>query len=91
MVLEKINQNIERLISHSDRLAKENEELRKERERLVTKDAERAAEIALLKKKIETIEFSNGLVASEGDSSRARRRLKKILREIDECIALITK
>lgn len=91
VLIKEINEKIDKLLSQNKQLRQENTSLRKERERLIEERTQHTKKIEELRHELKVTKFGNDLACSNGDKERAKRRLKTILREIDECIALINK
>lgn len=82
---------IKLLIGRNSVLRDENEALKYQVERLLNERAENRHEIESLKAKLESVRISDSFVTSAGGKKQARRAIEKILREIDDCMALINK
>ncbi len=87
----RIKKKVEQIIVLNRTLAKENKQLMATIEKLVREKTEQDKKIASLEAKIKVQELSNGLAQTAGSTKVARQAIKKILREIDNCIALINR
>ncbi len=87
----RIQGKVEQLVAQNRTLGKENKQLMAAIEKLVHEKTERDKKIASLEAKIKVLELSRGLTDTTGSTKVARHAIKKILREIDSCIALINR
>ncbi len=90
MNIEQLAKKVARLIETVRRLRTDNERYAAERERFINEKKEQEKKIAELKKRIHTLELAGGLVLSENGTAPARKKVAKILREIDALLALTT-
>ncbi|MFI3322802.1 MAG: hypothetical protein R3Y50_09800 [Rikenellaceae bacterium] len=79
------------LIERNSRLEKDNRALTYKIERLTQERAEQQIVINSLSSELKTRKLSGAFIESEGDKENAKKTIEKILREIDDCIALINK
>lgn len=86
-----LTSKIKLLIGKNSILRDENEALKYQIERLLNERAENRHEIESLKAKMESLNISDSFVTAAGGKKQARRAIEKILREIDDCMALINK
>lgn len=88
-MLEAIKTDIERLIAayESEKAAKAalQAELAKSRETVATYEKQ----IDELKKKVSNLELQSAFTGSSGDNEAARKKVEKMIKEIDKCIALM--
>lgn len=87
----KIKQKVEQMILINNNLIKENNQLIATIETLAEKKKEQEERIASLEAKLKVMQLSKEFTQSVGSSALAKQTIKKILREIDKCIALINK
>lgn len=90
-MLENIKQNITRLIAAYEAVCGENDALRKS---LEEKDAELASckeKIQTLNKQINNLELKEAFTSSSQDVEGAKKKIDKMIRELDKCIALMEK
>ena len=87
----RIKRKAEQVVAENRTLVKENRQLVTAIEKLVHEKTERDKKIASLEAKIKVQELSQGLADATGSTKAARHAIKKILREIDNCIALINR
>jgi predicted nucleic acid-binding Zn-ribbon protein len=83
---------------NTDKLFHEFQNLEKEKERLEEKVTFLNKEIARIDKekaelgrKNESLELANRILSGKDENHEARKRINKIVREIDKCIALLNK
>lgn len=95
-----MNQNEEKALNllqtRVRQLILQHEELRREVKRLTAEIHERQTETELLKEECErlrhnynTLKDARLVAVASGDTKEAERRLGKLIREIDKCIALL--
>lgn len=89
MIIEDIKQHVAQLIEQNRSLKKDNTRYKIERERFLEENKEQLQKIALLEQKIKAMELAGGLITTSGSVKLAKGKVNKILREIDNCIALI--
>ena len=69
-------------------------ELRKlvaERERIALQKREAEEKILALEKRVRTLETARAIAGSKADNRAARLRVNRLIREIDNCIALMNR
>ncbi|MEG1635304.1 MAG: hypothetical protein RR277_05240 [Rikenellaceae bacterium] len=82
---------IKLLIGRNSVLRDENEALKYQIERLLNERAECRHEIEVLKTRLESSYMADSFVSAAGGKKQARKAIEKILREIDDCVAMINK
>ena len=89
IVIGKLKARIEQIISKYEVALSENialkEQLQKTTEELETKNDT----IKELEQKVEQIQLADAFVASSDDVKEAKKRIGKIVREIDKCISML--
>ncbi|MDE6183510.1 MAG: hypothetical protein K2F53_03715 [Rikenellaceae bacterium] len=90
MNIEQLAKKVARLVETARKLKTDNERYAAERERFINERKEQERKIAELKKRIHALELAGGLVLSENGTAPARKKVAKILREIDALLALTT-
>ena len=90
MKVEQLARKVARLIELNRRLKADNERYAIERERFLNEKKEPERRIAELKERTSALELAGGLILSEKGTAPARRKVNKILREIDALLALTT-
>lgn len=88
-ILGSIKRKVAHLIEQNKRYKDEVVQLERERERFIKEKIEQEEKITFLEQRIKVLEAAKGITEISGGSKAARRRVSKILREIDSCIALM--
>ncbi len=88
MEIEKLAEKVGLLIEQNRRLKADNEKYAIERERFIKEKQEQEKKIAELKDRLNAVELAGGLILSEKGVAPARKKLNRILREIDVILAL---
>ena len=84
-------QKFEQFIELYYKTKADNQSLKLEVEWLKKKIEEREIEIEALKKQQETKQLAETFLVGSGDTQEARLKINKIVREIDNCIALLNR
>ena len=63
----------------------------KERERIALQKREAEEKILALEKRVRTLETARAFAGSKADNKAARLRVNRLIREIDNCIALMNR
>jgi hypothetical protein len=84
-------QKFEQFIELYNKTKAENQNLKQEVEWLKRKIEEREIEIDSLKKAQETKQLADSFLVTSGNTQEARVKINKIVREIDNCIALLNR
>jgi len=88
MDVDQLARKVARLIELNRKLRADNERYAVERERFLDERKEQEREIAELKERTSALELAGGLILSERGTAPARRKVNRILREIDALLAL---
>lgn len=72
-------------------LKKENKQVKSENKELRLKLSEKEDQINELKHKLETNDLAKTFIASGDNSKEAKLKINRIVREIDNCIALLNR
>ena len=72
-------------------LKAENNHIKAENSELKLKISEKEDQIIKLKHKLETNDLAKTFIASEDNSKEAKLKINRIVREIDNCIALLNR
>ncbi|MCQ2115446.1 MAG: hypothetical protein MJZ07_04515 [Bacteroidales bacterium] len=88
-MLEAIKTDIERLIAAYEKEKAANSALQAElaKSRMIAETYEK--QIDELKKKVSNLELQSAFTGSGSDNDAARKKVEKMIREIDKCIALM--
>lgn len=86
-----IKTRLKQLIIENRRLSESEKQLLAERDRMIKESTELKQQIAILEKRAEALSIASGMSINAEERKAAQSKVKKILREIDSCIALINK
>ena len=89
ITLRKLKGHIEQIISKYELALSENESLKGELERCRTELENKGDRIKELEKKVELMQLGEAFKASAEDVKEAKRKIGKIVREIDKCISML--
>lgn len=90
-MLENVRQNITRLIAAYESAVEENAELR---QRVGRMDAELTSckeTIRTLNDQINSLKLKDAFTSSSADTEEAKKKIDRMIRELDKCIALMEK
>lgn len=92
-VVNSLGEKIGRVIEDNTRLRKECDDLSAEKERLRAENRQLQEKIATLQRKLSLLELGEGLGGTQDEAAkkRARAQINRLMREIDRCIALVSK
>ena len=80
-----------KLLDDNRMLRAELKKLVAERERIALQKREAEEKILALEKRVRTLETARAFAGSKADSKAARLRVNRLIREIDNCIALMNR
>jgi len=86
-----LQNRIELMKSGYTSLWQKNRALSGEREKLAREIDELKEKISILEQQYNTVKLAKSLTASTGEAENAKLQIKRIVREIDTCIALLNK
>ena len=89
ITLSKLKGHIEQIISKYELALSENESLKGELERCRTELENKGDRIKELEKKVELMQLGDAFKASSEDVKEAKRKIGRIVREIDKCISML--
>lgn len=89
ITLRKLKGHIEQIISKYELALSENESLKGELERCRTELENKGDRIKELEKKVELMQLGDAFKASSEDVKEAKRKIGRIVREIDKCISML--
>lgn len=89
ITLRKLKGHIEQIISKYELALSENESLKGELERCRTELENKGDRIKELEKKVELMQLADAFKASSEDVKEAKRKIGRIVREIDKCISML--
>lgn len=87
--IESLKAGIAELLSRYEKLSRENAELRRELEEARESVDEQQNRIEDLKKRIDRLQLDLAFSNSSPDRAEAKRKVSKMLKQIDQCIALL--
>lgn len=89
IIVEKLKGHIEHIISKYELALSENISLKEELEKCKTELEERNTRIKELEHKVELIQLGEAFRASSDDVKEAKKKIARIVREIDKCISML--
>ena len=90
-IIKRLSAEVERLIADHERIAAECRSLQKERDRLQGEKHRLEEKLREQDTRLKSFELSEGMRGSSQDVERAKMRVNSLLREVDRCIAIMTK
>ena len=90
-IINHITAQAERVISQHEKLEKDFREVCRERDALKLSLREHQEQIIELKEEVKRLRLAEGLSGAGSDKAKSRARINQLLREVDKCIALLTK
>ena len=91
VILDHLKNKVQKVFNLYERLKTQNAALLKEKNELEKKLKDKESEIEFLKNKHNKLKIAKSILASSGDKHDARIKINRIVREIDNCIALLNK
>lgn len=91
ILLKDFGHNIDRLVSLVERLQRENRQLLQDKEALLSEVSQLTSDNEVLKGKCESLKLARSLAGNTKESSDAKQKLTKIVREIDRCLSLLNR
>ncbi|MBP3565681.1 MAG: hypothetical protein IJN45_01465 [Alistipes sp.] len=90
-IIKHIEAQTERIISQYEKLEEQCHQLREERDALRSQVREQEEQLRELKAEVQRLRLAEGLSGNKTDKAKSRARINLLLREVDKCIALLTK
>lgn len=90
-IVETIKRKVEKLIEENRDLSQQKNQLLAEKDKITKENSALKQKITSLEHKNEALILANGLSGDINERKNAQSKVKKILREIDNCIALINR
>jgi predicted nucleic acid-binding Zn-ribbon protein len=87
--LKLLNRKIDELVNSYNNLKHECENLRTEKEALKSSLLDRETEMKELEKRYERVKLSGALLGDGENATEAKKKITELVREIDNCIALL--
>lgn len=89
-MIQDLERYLEQLIARYEKVKAENASLKKSLSECTDKLETYRSRTEILEKKISSLQLSEAFVSSAGkDNKEARRRVERLIREIDKCIELL--
>jgi predicted nucleic acid-binding Zn-ribbon protein len=89
--LKLLNRKIDELVNSYSSLKQECKDLKSEKEALKTVLHDRETEMKELEKKYERVKLAGALAGEGENASEAKKKIGELVREIDNCIALLNR
>ena len=87
--IESLKAGIAELLSRYEKLSRENAELRRELDGALADVAEQQTNIEELKNRINRLQLDLAFSNASPDRAEAKRKVSRMLKQIDQCIALL--
>lgn len=89
IIIQKLKGHIEQIISKYELALSENISLKEELEKHKTDLEEKNNKIKELEQKVELMQLGDAFKASSEDVKEAKKKIARIVREIDKCISML--
>ena len=89
IVVTNLKTRIEKIISKYELALSENISLKEQLQKALVEIEEKDDKIKSLEQKVEQIELADAFSISAGDAKEAKKRIGKIVKEIDKCISML--
>ena len=90
-IITHIQAQAEMIIARGEKLEQELSQVCKERDELLLKVREQQEQLRDLKAEVQRLRLAESLSGNVTDKTKSRARVNLLLREVDKCIALLTK
>lgn len=90
-IIKHIEAQAERIISQYEKLEEQYAQLQAERDALRQEVREQQVQLRDLKAEVQRLQLAESLSGNTTDKTKSRARINLLLREVDKCIALLTK
>ncbi|MBR5863950.1 MAG: hypothetical protein IKY76_05255 [Alistipes sp.] len=90
-IISHIQAQAERVIAQHEKIADQVVALTAERDALKVEVRKQQEEIMTLKAELQQLQLAQSLSGNSTDKAKSRARINQLLREVDKCIALLTK
>lgn len=90
-IISHIQAQAERVIAQHEKIADQVVALTQERDELKVEVRKQQEEIMALKAELQQLRLTQSLSGNSTDKAKSRARINQLLREVDKCIALLTK
>ncbi len=88
-LFERLGARVRQLIEHNRQLSQQVDTLRQALRQSEAREAELESRCLDLSSRYDNLKIAKSLELSEGDSRAAHRRFTNLVRQVDECIALL--
>ena len=89
IIVTNLKSRIEKIISKYELALSENISLKEQLQKALVEIEEKDDKIKSLEQKVEQMQLADAFSASTGDVKEARKRIGKIVKEIDKCISML--
>ena len=90
-IIAHIQAQAERVIAQNEKLEQDLAALLSERDTLKAQTHKQQEEIVALRADIQRLRLAESLSGNTADKTKSRARINQLMREVDKCIALLTK
>ncbi len=90
-IVKRLQEQVERLIADHSRIMGECRKLVAERDKVIAEKRRLEERVREQESRIRGLELTAGMRSSAGSVERARARVNSLLREVDKCIAQMTR
>ena len=88
-MIEKLKKRIQQLISAYETERAERQRLQTELDKAVTQNEDYRKQITELERTIDNLKLADAFKAGNADNAEAKKKIDKLIREIDKCITLM--
>lgn len=85
----RLKTKVEELVGRYETLARENVELKARLDRCEKDISKKDLKIKELEKQIENLRLKEAFLGTTGDRTQARRKVARLIKEIDACVSLL--
>ena len=85
----RLKTKVEELVARYETLARENADLKSRLARCETDITKKDLKIKELEKQIENLRLKEAFLGTSGDRMQARRKVARLIKEIDACVSLL--
>ncbi len=90
-IITHIQAQAEKIIARGEKLEQELSQVCKERDELLQKVREQQEQLREMKAEVQRLQLAVSLGGDTANKNKSRARINLLLREVDKCIALLTK
>jgi chromosome segregation ATPase len=85
----RLKTKVEELVARYETLARENADMKARLDRCEKAISKKDLKIKELEKKIENLRLKEAFLGTTGDRTQAKRKVAKLIKEIDACVSLL--